>query len=87
MRDDFRVVDRYETAADQSGAAQHPEQRSHAYGKRHNEQTERQHRDKPRPHEALYCRGGLRSEVGLHLRLVNTFRGTKRRPFKVASSS
>jgi hypothetical protein len=35
MRDDFRVVNRCQNGADQSGAAQHSEQRPHADRKRH----------------------------------------------------
>ena len=49
MRDDFGVVDRCEDRPHQSDAAQHGEQRSHACYERRNEQSERQHRDKPSP--------------------------------------
>ena len=54
MRDDFRVVDRHENRPDQSGAAQHGEQRSHAHGQRHKKQSERQHRDKPGPERHVW---------------------------------
>jgi hypothetical protein len=49
MRDHLRVVDRYEDRPDQSGAAQHGEQRSDACYDRSHEQSERQHWDKPGP--------------------------------------
>ena len=50
MCDDFSVVDRYDDRRYQRRAAQDTKEHSHACYKRGNEQTERQHWDKPRPH-------------------------------------